>query len=184
MKLDKIILILLISITLGACSNKRIDSTNMIVNNSTNMEKPTITRSHLGAVLGGTTGAMACLEMLDAGPYVVASCTILGSFAGSNLLYDSDYDLHNAVFVDHLNNGPGVASYTNWYNNKTGSSGTVKINRSYAQGPLICKEYESNFNIKNSWPVVGIGNQDVDTRFGIVCQMPDGRWVEKGTMYK
>ena len=32
--------------------------------------------------------------------------------------------------------------------------------------------------------VVGIGNQDVDTRFGIVCQMPDGRWVEKGTMYK
>ena len=129
MKLDKIILILLISITLGACSNKRIDSTNMIVNNSTNMEKPTITRSHLGAVLGGATGAMACLEMLDAGPYVVASCTILGSFAGSNLLYDSDYDLHNAVFVDHLNNGPGVASYTNWYNNKTGSSGTVKINR-------------------------------------------------------
>ena len=60
----------------------------------------------------------------------------------------------------------------------------MKINRSYAQGPLICKEYESNFNIKNSWPVVGIGNQDVDTRFGIVCQMPDGRWVEKGTMYK
>ena len=27
--------------------------------------------------------------------------------------------------------------------------------------------------------VVGIRNQDVDTRFGIVCQMP-GRWVEKG----
>ena len=87
------------------------------------MKKPVITRSHLGAVLGGTTGAMACLEMLDAGPYVVASCTILGSFAGSNLLYDSDYDLHNAVFVGHLNNVPGVASYTNWYNNKTGSSG-------------------------------------------------------------
>ena len=111
MKLDKIILILLISITLGACANKKIDSTNMIVNNSTNMKKPTITRSHLGAVLGGATGAMACLEMLDAGPYVVASCTILGSFAGSNLLYDSDYDLHNAVFVDHLNNGPGVELY-------------------------------------------------------------------------
>ncbi len=46
MKLDKIILILLISITLGACANKKIDSTNMIVNNSTNMKKPTMTRSH------------------------------------------------------------------------------------------------------------------------------------------
>ena len=51
----------------------------MIVNNSTNMEKPTITRSHLGAVLGGATGAMPCLEMLDA-VHVVASCTILASF--------------------------------------------------------------------------------------------------------
>ena len=186
MKLEKIILILLISFTLGACANnKKIDGSNMIVNNSINQdERPTFTRSHLGAVLGGATGAMSCLELLDAHPYLVAGCTILGSFAGSNLLYDSDYDLHNALFVDHLNNGPGVASYTNWYNSKTGSNGTVKINRSYAQGPLICKEYESNFNIKNSWPVVGIGSQDVDTRFGVVCQMPDGRWVEKGSMYK
>ena len=45
---------------------------------------------------------------------------------------------------------------------------------------LICKEYESNFNIKQAWAVVGIGNQDINTRFGVVCQMPDGRWVEKG----
>ena len=53
MKLDKIILILLISITLVR-ANKKIDSTNMIVNNSTNMKKPVITRPHLGAVLGAS----------------------------------------------------------------------------------------------------------------------------------
>ena len=94
-------------------------------------------------------------------------------------MYNSDYDLHQAVFVDHLNNGPSSASYTNWYSTNTGNNGTIKINRSYVQGPLICKTYESNFNIKSNWPVVGIGNQYVDTRFGTVCQMPDGRWVEK-----
>ena len=76
MKLDKIILILLISITLASAVNKKIDIINMIVNNSTNM-KPTIT-SPTSAVLGKHN---ACLEMLDESPYVVASCTILGSFA-------------------------------------------------------------------------------------------------------
>ena len=179
MKLDKIILILLISITLGACSNKRIDSTNMIVNNSTNMEKPTITRSHLGAVLGGATGAMACLEMLDAGPYVVASCTILGSFAGSNLLYDSDYDLHNAVFVDHLNTSGNGSSYTNWYNSKTGNSGIIKVTKSQLEGPIKCKDYDATIDIANQWPLIGIGGVNRKVVFGTACQTPDGKWFEK-----
>ena len=163
MKFVKTIWILLISFALANCSGSR---------------------SEMGAVVGGASATTSCVMMGLDNPYLASVCGLVGAFAGANLMYNDDYDIHNATFVDHLNNGPGVASYTNWYNNKTGSSGTVKINRSYAQGPLICKEYESNFNIKNSWPVVGIGNQDVDTRFGIVCQMPDGRWVEKGTMYK
>jgi surface antigen len=171
MKLEKIILILVISLSLGACSTKHQD-----VNNTKGFK---FNRSHLGAVVGGTTGAMTCVELLSQDPYVAAACAVVGAFAGAELLYASDYDLHNAVFVDHLNNGPGSASYSNWLNSKTGSNGTIKINRSYAQGPIICKEYESSFNIKNSWPVVGIANNDIDTRFGVVCQMPDGRWVEK-----
>ena len=116
--------------------------------------------------------------MIGTDPYIAAGCAVVGALAGAELLYASDYDLHQAVFVDHLNNGPGNASYTNWLNSKTGSNGTIKINRSYAQGPLMCKEYESAFNIKSTWPVIGIADTDVDTRFGVVCQMPDGRWVE------
>ena len=182
MRLDQIILIFLISISLGACSTahkfpdasggERVD-----VNNTKGFK---FNRSHLGATLGGATGAMTCVEWIGTDPYIAAGCAVVGALAGAELLYASDYDLHQAVFVDHLNNGPGNASYTNWLNSKTGSNGTIKINRSYAQGPLMCKEYESAFNIKSSWPVIGISDTDVDTRFGVVCQMPDGRWIEKG----
>ena len=175
MKLDRIILILLISL-LTACS-----STNKQVNVNVSEETPKykFTRSHLGVVLGGATGVGACVELISADPYVAAGCAVIGAFVGAEIMYDSDYDLHQAVFVDHLNNGPSSASYTNWYSTKSGNNGTIKINRSYVQGPLICKEYESNWNIKSNWPVVGIENQYIDTRFGTVCQMPDGRWVEK-----
>tara|TARA_B100000929_G_C15352655_1_gene368118 strand:- start:227 stop:754 length:528 start_codon:yes stop_codon:yes gene_type:complete len=174
MRLDKIILILLISL-LTACS-----STGKKVNHTTE-ETPSyeFTRSHLGVVLGGATGAGACIELIGTDPYIAAGCAVVGAFVGANILYQSDFDLHQAVFVDHLNNGPSSASYTNWFSTKSGNNGTIKINRSYVQGPLICKEYESNWSIKSNWPVVGIGNSYIDTRFGTVCQMPDGRWIEK-----
>ena len=49
------------------CGTKRYDGQGVRVNNSLNADekKMTFTRSHLGAVLGGTTGAMSCYEMLD-----------------------------------------------------------------------------------------------------------------------
>ena len=31
------------------------------------------------------------------------ACAVVGAFAGAELLYNSDKDVHNAVFVDHLN---------------------------------------------------------------------------------
>ena len=49
-------------------------------------------------------------------------------------MYKSDYDVHNAVFVDHLNNGANTQSYTNWYNQKTGNSGIIKVTKSYQEG--------------------------------------------------
>ena len=100
MKLDRIILILLISL-LTACS-----STNKAVN--VNMsEDPTkqykFTRSHLGVVLGGATGVGACVELIGTDPYVAATCAVIGAFVGAEIMHNSDYDLHQAVFVDHLN---------------------------------------------------------------------------------
>ena len=123
MRLEKIIWILLVSLSLTNCAN--------------------INRSEVGATLGTVTTTGACVEMGVTDPYLIAGCAVTGAFAGAEIMYNSDYDVHNAVFVDHLNTSPNYGqSYTNWYNSKTGNSGIIHVTRSYMQGPLKCKEYD------------------------------------------
>ena len=159
MRLEKIIWILLVSLSLTNCAN--------------------INRSEVGATLGTVTTTGACVEMGVTDPYLIAGCAVTGAFAGAEIMYKSDYDVHNAVFVDHLNTGPGTQSYTNWYNSKTGNSGIIKITRSYTVGPIICKDYDSTVDISNSWPLIGIGGVNRKVVFGAACQKPDGNWFEK-----
>ena len=135
-------------------------------------------RSQVGAVLGGTTTTGSCVAMGVDNPYVIAACAMTGAFAGAEIMYNSDYDVHNAVFVDHLNNGPSTSSYTNWYNSKTGNSGIIKTTSSYLKGPMKCKDYNATVDITNNWPLIGVGGVNRNTIFGIACQMPDGRWIE------
>ena len=139
-----------------------------------------INRSHLGAGLGGTTTTAVCVENGITDPYAVAGCAVVGAFAGAEIMYKSDYDVHNAVFVDHLNNGPTTQSYTNWYNQKTGNSGVIKVTKSYQEGPFKCKDYDATIDITNQWPLIGIGGVNRKVVFGTACQLPDGRWIEKG----
>ena len=157
MRYVKIILILLASLTLTNCAN----------------------RSHTGAVLGAGTGTMACLEYISDNPYIIATCAVGAAFAGAEIMYNSDKDVHNAVFVDHLNTSDYGTSYTNWYNAKTGNSGIIHITKSYMEGPFKCKDYDHTVDITNQWPLIGIGGVDREVVFGTACQLPDGRWVEK-----
>ena len=157
MRYARIIWILLVSLTLTNCAN----------------------RSHTGAVLGSMTTTGVCVEMITQDPYAVAGCALVGAFAGAELLYSSDKDVHNAVFVDHLNNGPFGTSYTNWYNKQTGNSGIIHISKSYMVGPIKCKDYDHTVDITNQWPLIGIRGVNREVKFGTACQMPDGQWIEK-----
>ena len=136
-------------------------------------------RSHIGAVSGGATGIAGCVAMVASDPYVTCECAVDGAFAGSNVMYKSDYDVHNAVFVDHLNTSPSGSSYTNWYNSKTGNSGIIKTTKSYLEGPIKCTDYDATVDITSSWPLIGIGGVKREVIFGTACQMPDGQWIEK-----
>jgi len=135
-------------------------------------------RSQIGAVAGATTTTGACVSMSVENPYAIAACAMTGAFAGAEIMYNSDYDVHNAVFVDHLNTSPKGTSYTNWYNSKTGNSGIIHTTSSYLKGPIKCKDYSATVDITNNWPLIGVGGVNRNTIFGIACQMPDGRWVE------
>tara|TARA_B100000900_G_scaffold167679_1_gene142338 strand:- start:1319 stop:1801 length:483 start_codon:yes stop_codon:yes gene_type:complete len=141
----------------------------------------TATRSQTGAVLGSATTTGACVSMGVDNPYVIATCAVTGAFAGANIMYNSDYDVHNAVFVDHLNTSPNGSSFTNWYNNKTGNSGIIKVYHTYLKGPIKCKDYDATIDITNQWPLVGIGGVNRKMVFGTACQLPDGRWIEDPT---
>lgn len=135
-------------------------------------------RSQTGAVLGSLTTTSGCVSLGVTDPYSVAGCAVVGAFAGAEIMYNSDYDVHYATFVDHLNTSPKKPSYTNWYNQKTGNSGIIKTNSSYLRGPIKCKDYSSTIDITNNWPLIGIGGVNREVVFGTVCQMPDGQWVE------
>jgi hypothetical protein len=63
-------------------------------------------RSTVGATLGGATTTSVCVEMGVNDPYAIGACALVGAFKGADIMYKSDYDVHNAVFVDHLNTGP------------------------------------------------------------------------------
>ena len=155
--MKKIILLLLVSLLITNCS---------------------VNRSQTGAVLGGTTTTASCVSMGANDPYIIAACAMGGAFLGAEIMYKSDYDVHNAVFVDHLNNGPAGSSYTNWYNQKTGNSGIIKVTRSHMRGPFKCKDYDATVDITNQWPLIGIGSVNRKVVFGTACQLPDGRWIE------
>ena len=130
-------------------------------------------------MLGATTTTGVCVSTGVSDPYAIAGCTLVGAFAGAEIMYNSDYDVHNAVFVDHLNNGPSTQSYTNWYNQKSGNSGIIKITRSYLEGPFKCKDYDATIDIANQWPLIGIGGVNRKVVFGTACQTPDGVWIER-----
>ena len=136
-------------------------------------------RSHFGATLSGVTTTSICAEAGVSNPYAIGTCAVVGAFAGAEAMYNSDYDVHNAVFVDHLNTSSYGSSYTNWYNPETGNSGIIHVTKSYLEGPLKCKEYDATIDITNNWPLVGIGGVNREVVFGTACQLPDGQWVEK-----
>lgn len=138
-----------------------------------------ITRSHIGAVMGGTTASVTCIQMGLDNPYIVAMCSLSGALAGANIMYNSDYDVHYGTFVDHMNSATSGSSYTNWYNQRTGNSGIIHTTSLYYKGPIKCVDYDVTVDITSPWPIIGMGNVDRRVEHGSACQMPDGRWVEK-----
>ena len=157
MKFVKIIWILLISGTLVNCAS----------------------RSEMGAIVGGASATYTCVEFLSDNPFVAGACAIAGAFVGAEAMYNDDYDVHTAQFVDHLNHAGSRTHYTNWFNKQTGNSGIIRTSNTYMKGPLVCKDFDHTIDISPTFPMYGYGKSGRNVEHGVVCQLPDGRWVKQ-----
>ena len=155
----KIILLIILSISLTNCASR-----DYMV-------------STTGSTMGAITSGGVCAGVVN-DPTTIAACASVGAIVGADQIWNDDFNTHKHYFVDHLIGAPNKPNITNWYNPKTNNSGIIKTTRTWYQGPLKCRDYESTINITPSWPVAYFASGPVrKTNFGTACIMPDGRVV-------
>ena len=132
-----------------------------------------------GSSMGAVTAGGVCAGVVD-DPMTIAACASIGAIHGADQIWNDDFNTHKHYFVDHLIGAPNKPNITNWYNPATKNSGIIKTTRTWYQGPLKCRDYESTINITPSWPVAYFSSGPVrKTDWGVACIMPDGRVVIK-----
>ena len=128
-----------------------------------------------GSSMGAVTAGGACAGIVDS-PEAIALCAATGAVVGADQIWNDDFNTHKHYFVDHLIGAPNKPNITNWYNPNTKNSGIIKTTRTWYQGPIKCRDYESTINITPSWPVAYFASGPIrKTNFGTACIMPDGR---------
>ena len=159
--LKKIIIISLLTLLTNCASNTH-NGSSWIVSTS-------------GSSMGAVTAGGVCAGVVD-DPMTIAACASVGAIHGADQIWNDDFNTHKHYFVDHLIGAPNKPNITNWYNPKTKNSGIIKTTRTWYQGPLKCRDYESTINITPSWPVAYFASGPIrKTDWGVACIMPDGR---------
>ena len=155
--MKKIILLIILSISLTNCASR-----DYMV-------------STTGSTMGAITSGGVCAGVVN-DPTTIAACASVGAIVGADQIWNDDFNTHKHYFVDHLIGAPNKPNITNWYNPNTKNSGIIKTTRTWYQGPIKCRDYESTINITPSWPVAYFASGPVrKTNFGTACIMPDGR---------
>jgi MFS family permease len=130
-------------------------------------------------VIGKLLDSFSTRDVLCVGGLIYAFSLISLYFTNTYLSFILVFALPIALGAGLLGNLSTSKLVSNWFNQKTGNSGNIKIVRTYTQGPIKCKDYNSTVDITNSWPLVGIGGVNRSMTFGTACQLPDGQWIEK-----
>jgi len=128
-----------------------------------------------GSTMGAVTAGGVCSGVVD-DPMTIAACASVGAIKGADQIWNDDFNTHKHYFVDHLIGSPNKPNITNWYNPNTKNSGIIKTTRTWYEGPIKCRDYESTINIEPSWPVAYFTSGPVrKTEWGVACILPDGR---------
>ena len=159
--MKKIILLIILSISLTNCASR-----DYLV-------------STTGSSMGAVTAGGVCAGIVT-DPTTIAACASVGAIKGADQIWNDDFNTHKHYFVDHLIGSPNKPNITNWYNPNTKNSGIIKTTRTWYEGPIKCRDYESTINIEPAWPVAYFSSGPVrNTDFGVACILPDGRVMIK-----
>ena len=158
----KKILILSLLTLLSNCASNTHNGSSLIVSTS-------------GSTMGAVTAGGACAGVIDS-PEAIAVCAATGAVVGADQIWNDDFNTHKHYFVDHLIGAPNKPNITNWHNPKTNSHGIIKTTKTWYEGPIKCRTYESTISIEPAWPVAYFSSGPVrNTDFGTACILPDGR---------
>ena len=158
----KKILILSLLTLLSNCASNTHNGSSLIVSSS-------------GSSMGAVTAGGACAGVIDS-PEAIALCAATGAVVGADQIWNDDFNTHKHYFVDHLIGAPNKPNITNWHNPKTNSHGIIKTTKTWYEGPIKCRTYESTISIEPAWPVAYFSSGPVrNTDFGTACILPDGR---------
>jgi len=162
LKKIKTILLLTLLTALSNCASTERNGSSWIVSTS-------------GSTMGAVTAGGVCSGVVD-DPMTIAACASVGAIKGADQIWNDDFNTHKHYFVDHLIGSPNKPNITNWYNPNTKNSGIIKTTRTWYEGPIKCRDYESTINIEPSWPVAYFTSGPVrKTEWGVACILPDGR---------
>ena len=133
-------------------------------------------RSHLASTL---PTEQECVQMGITDPHVMQTCIESEVLTGGLEMYKEDYDVYYSTLDNFFQNHTRQSTVF-WKNEKTGSRGEIKVNRSWTEGNIRCSSYDSNFTLERRsllMSILGLGI--ARWHAGVACQLPDGRWVEK-----
>jgi hypothetical protein len=138
-------------------------------------------QSYIGASSTAAVAGTTCWQYVSDNPAVVATCAVVGSFKGADLMYnESDDQLMTRAFIDHLENAPQTPGFTTYMNPKTKSNGIIKTTGFYLKGPIKCTTVElthnHNLDFTRAFDSILYGNPYRKMEYKEVCKMPDGRW--------
>jgi len=117
-----------------------------------------------GAAFGGIIAALA-----NANPAWIAASVIMGGVAGGALgdyLGKGDSETHVQTNLNAINT-LGVGQTATWQDNKSGNSGSTRVDRVYtAANGRSCKAFTETLRTA----------QKTVTQQGTACKQPDGSW--------
>jgi surface antigen len=133
------------------------------IEKETGFNKSTQTGALGGAAFGGIIAALA-----GANPAWIAASVIMGGVAGGalgNYLGKENAEKHVATNLSALNN-LNAGQTASWSDNKTGNSGSTKVDRVFTSNGQTCKSYTETVRT----------SQRTVTEQATACKQSDGSW--------